>query len=186
MFALDVNYLFSTCSQPIRYDSGVQDSYQRYSVRTLVLMDLIHLSMSDALATLEPNDRSIFHGETEYQSIITRQVQLVPTSRTSIVKKRAARACRYCRGKKIKCSLVKSGSPCNTCQLDEVECIITVSRRNKSRRAPRIPNGRLASICYDSDQRSKSFEQVTVPIDVVNSKSRSPQCSIASSSSQGA
>jgi hypothetical protein len=102
-------------------------------------MDLTRLSMSEALAILEPSNRSIsYSGQDEGQ-----KVQFSTASKIRAVTKRASQACCYCRSKKIKCSLVKSGSPCNTCQLDEVECIVTKSMRNRGRRHAKFLSDRL-------------------------------------------
>ncbi|KAB5515329.1 cutinase transcription factor 1 beta [Coniochaeta sp. 2T2.1] len=44
------------------------------------------------------------------------------------VKKRAARACKRCRARKVRCD-VTYGTPCGNCRWDKVECIIQQSRR---------------------------------------------------------
>ncbi|KAI9746365.1 MAG: hypothetical protein M1818_000077 [Claussenomyces sp. TS43310] len=49
------------------------------------------------------------------------------------VKRRASKACQCCRQRKVRCNVVEHGAPCTNCRLDEVECIVTESkRRNKS------------------------------------------------------
>lgn len=170
------------CSLPLTY-------YLRRSVsviHTHKVMDLIHLSMSDALAILEPGDRTTSRNQTQNQTANTVPLQPSSASGTSMIKKRASRACRYCREKKIKCSLVKSGSPCNTCQLDEVECVVTPSRRNKNRPAAHSSIFRLASLSSNDHPSVNFSEQVIVPVELLTSpKSTSPQYIITSSSSIG-
>ncbi|KAF8416411.1 fungal-specific transcription factor domain-containing protein [Tirmania nivea] len=47
------------------------------------------------------------------------------------VKRRASKACQCCRARKVRCNVVEHGAPCTNCRLDEVECIITESKRRK-------------------------------------------------------
>ena len=47
------------------------------------------------------------------------------------VKRRASRACQCCRTRKVRCNVVEHGAPCTNCRLDEVECIVTESKRRK-------------------------------------------------------
>lgn len=47
------------------------------------------------------------------------------------VKRRASRACCCCRARKVRCDVVEHGSPCTNCRLDQVECIVSESRRRK-------------------------------------------------------
>jgi hypothetical protein len=101
-------------------------------------MDLLHMTMSDALAH-PPKENLLqdqpFRGE-QHAAESAPNVSII-TPQARLVKKRASKACHHCRAKKIKCSLVKTGSPCNTCQLDEVECVVSKSRRNKTPRVAR-------------------------------------------------
>jgi hypothetical protein len=48
---------------------------------------------------------------------------------TQAVKRRAARACTACRGRKIRCDVTKNEDKCTNCRLDNVECIVVASRR---------------------------------------------------------
>ena len=48
------------------------------------------------------------------------------------VKRRASRACQCCRARKVRCNVTEHGAPCTNCRLDEVECIVSESRRKKS------------------------------------------------------
>ncbi|RAH85869.1 hypothetical protein BO86DRAFT_167638 [Aspergillus japonicus CBS 114.51] len=47
------------------------------------------------------------------------------------VKRRASKACCCCRARKVRCDVVENGSPCTNCRLDQVECIVTESKRRK-------------------------------------------------------
>ena len=99
------------------------------------------MSMSDALALSQSGSLTT---NTPLQDGRPKSADLpaepVAPSQNRVIKRRASQACRYCRAKKIKCSLVKNGSPCNTCQLDEVECLVTKSRRNMTRRVANLPS----------------------------------------------
>ncbi|OOF96249.1 hypothetical protein ASPCADRAFT_505985 [Aspergillus carbonarius ITEM 5010] len=50
------------------------------------------------------------------------------------VKRRASKACCCCRARKVRCDVVENGSPCTNCRLDQVECIVTESKRRKKSR----------------------------------------------------
>ncbi|KAI9839841.1 MAG: hypothetical protein M1819_000031 [Sarea resinae] len=47
------------------------------------------------------------------------------------VKRRASKACQCCRARKVRCNVVEHGAPCTNCRLDEVECVVTESKRRK-------------------------------------------------------
>lgn len=47
------------------------------------------------------------------------------------VKRRASKACQCCRSRKVRCNVVEHGAPCTNCRLDEVECIVSESKRKK-------------------------------------------------------
>jgi len=46
-------------------------------------------------------------------------------------KRRASKACQCCRARKVRCNVVEHGAPCTNCRLDEVECIVSESKRKK-------------------------------------------------------
>ncbi|KAF8462143.1 fungal-specific transcription factor domain-containing protein [Kalaharituber pfeilii] len=54
-----------------------------------------------------------------------------PSTNFRAVKRRASKACQCCRARKVRCNVVEHGAPCTNCRLDEVECIITESKRRK-------------------------------------------------------
>ncbi|KAE8330462.1 fungal-specific transcription factor domain-containing protein [Aspergillus sergii] len=61
------------------------------------------------------------------------------------VKRRASKACCCCRARKVRCDVVENGSPCTNCRLDQVDCIVTESkRRKKSRVEVDNPNHQLS------------------------------------------
>ncbi|KAI9691808.1 MAG: hypothetical protein M1822_007880 [Bathelium mastoideum] len=47
------------------------------------------------------------------------------------VKRRASKACQCCRARKVRCNVVEHGAPCTNCRLDEIECIVSESKRKK-------------------------------------------------------
>ncbi|KAH8651842.1 fungal-specific transcription factor domain-containing protein [Tricladium varicosporioides] len=49
-------------------------------------------------------------------------------------KKRSSRACTTCRQRKVRCNIVAHGAPCSNCRHDEIECILPLSRRQRSAR----------------------------------------------------
>ena len=53
------------------------------------------------------------------------------TPATRPVKRRASKACQCCRARKVRCNVTEHGAPCTNCRLDEVECIVSESRRKK-------------------------------------------------------
>jgi hypothetical protein len=99
-------------------------------------MDLLRMTMSDALALSKSRNRTMnLSAQPETDEDNMQPQAPATTSGHRMVRRRASRACHYCRAKKIKCSVVKSGSPCNTCRLDEVECLVSMVRR---KRRPRV------------------------------------------------
>ncbi|KAK4981863.1 hypothetical protein LTR66_009641, partial [Elasticomyces elasticus] len=50
---------------------------------------------------------------------------------TKSVKRRASKACQCCRARKVRCNVVEHGAPCTNCRLDEIECIVSESKRKK-------------------------------------------------------
>ncbi|KAK1080042.1 hypothetical protein LTR33_005880 [Friedmanniomyces endolithicus] len=47
------------------------------------------------------------------------------------VKRRASKACQCCRSRKVRCNVVEHGAPCTNCRLDEVDCVVSESKRKK-------------------------------------------------------
>ncbi|KAL5337792.1 fungal-specific transcription factor domain-containing protein [Aspergillus crustosus] len=56
------------------------------------------------------------------------------------VKRRASKACCCCRARKVRCDVVENGSPCTNCRLDQVECVVTESKRRKKSRVDTEPS----------------------------------------------
>ncbi|CAI6246693.1 unnamed protein product [Periconia digitata] len=59
------------------------------------------------------------------------QAGLDGTATGRSVKRRASKACQCCRARKVRCNVTEHGAPCTNCRLDEVECIVSESRRKK-------------------------------------------------------
>ncbi|KAL2349854.1 fungal-specific transcription factor domain-containing protein, partial [Cryomyces antarcticus] len=54
-----------------------------------------------------------------------------PTRPTKSVVRRASKACQCCRSRKVRCNVMQHGAPCMNCRLDEVECVVSASKRKK-------------------------------------------------------
>ncbi|KAK5190285.1 hypothetical protein LTR72_007649 [Exophiala xenobiotica] len=57
------------------------------------------------------------------------------TERT--IRRRASRACQACRAKKTRCDVAVAASQCTNCRLDNIECVVPVSKRGRVHRAHR-------------------------------------------------
>ncbi|KAL1953727.1 hypothetical protein VTO42DRAFT_2326 [Malbranchea cinnamomea] len=68
------------------------------------------------------------------------------------IKRRASKACCCCRARKVRCDVVENGVPCTNCRLDEVECIVTESKRRKKTQ----PDGDTAKAARASDASEKT------------------------------
>jgi hypothetical protein len=66
----------------------------------------------------------------------------IPVGRS--VKRRASKACQCCRARKVRCNVTEHGAPCTNCRLDEVDCIVSESRRKRSVASGPISNGFLS------------------------------------------
>ena len=64
-------------------------------------------------------------------------------------KRRASRACHCCRSRKVRCDVIESGTPCTNCRLDEVDCVVTESKRRKK---PRTAEDADQSPCSSVDE----------------------------------
>ncbi|EAW15090.1 putative C6 transcription factor (Ctf1B) [Aspergillus clavatus NRRL 1] len=74
------------------------------------------------------------------------------------VKRRASKACCCCRARKVRCDVVENGSPCTNCRLDQVECVVTESkRRKKSRVEVENANRQPSQSPVDVSEDSASF-----------------------------
>ncbi|KAE8146373.1 fungal-specific transcription factor domain-containing protein [Aspergillus avenaceus] len=74
------------------------------------------------------------------------------------VKRRASKACCCCRARKVRCDVVENGSPCTNCRLDQVDCVVTESkRRKKSRVEVDNPNHQLSQSPAEAPDDSGSF-----------------------------
>ncbi|KAK5444213.1 hypothetical protein LTS15_010566 [Exophiala xenobiotica] len=51
------------------------------------------------------------------------------------VKRRSSRACRTCRARKVRCDITIHGSPCTNCRLDNIDCVLLVSKRGSKARS---------------------------------------------------
>ncbi|KAJ5491799.1 hypothetical protein N7453_009896 [Penicillium expansum] len=88
------------------------------------------------------------------------------------VKRRASKACCCCRARKVRCDVVENGSPCTNCRLDQVECVVTESKRRKLRTTPKSPEAseenpfhRLSDLSGLADLVPTSPSQASVDFD---------------------
>ena len=73
------------------------------------------------------------------------------------VKRRASRACHCCRSRKVRCDVMESGTPCTNCRLDEVECVVTDSKRRKRPRAEGDNTNHSPDSSNDSSEELQGF-----------------------------
>ncbi|KAK4947681.1 hypothetical protein LTR10_013627 [Elasticomyces elasticus] len=72
-------------------------------------------------------------------------------------KRRATKACHYCRVRKVRCDVIGGGIPCNNCRLDEVHCMVP---EKKSRGKPQQKNE--DSLRQSIDQAEQEDEASTL------------------------
>ncbi|KAJ6120272.1 hypothetical protein N7523_004552 [Penicillium sp. IBT 18751x] len=72
------------------------------------------------------------------------------------VKRRASKACCCCRARKVRCDVVENGSPCTNCRLDQVECVVTESKRRKKSRVE-IENPQASESPQDDSEDASLF-----------------------------
>ncbi|KAF1984655.1 hypothetical protein K402DRAFT_335789 [Aulographum hederae CBS 113979] len=81
-----------------------------------------------------PSPLSDLHETQPTQPVTKRKVSATGfdgTGTTRSVKRRASKACQCCRARKVRCNVTEHGAPCTNCRLDEVDCIVSESRRKK-------------------------------------------------------
>lgn len=75
------------------------------------------------------------------------------------VKRRASRACHCCRSRKVRCDVVESGTPCTNCRLDEVECMVSDSKRRKRPRGDGEVSNQSPGSSNDSSEELQGFNR---------------------------
>ncbi|KAK4553230.1 hypothetical protein LTR86_009760 [Recurvomyces mirabilis] len=84
--------------------------------------------LSDSSASPEPSGNA----QTQAPKRTADAAGLRPGGRPAkSVKRRASKACQCCRARKVRCNVVEHGAPCTNCRLDEVDCIVSESKRKK-------------------------------------------------------
>ncbi|BCR90820.1 putative C6 transcription factor (Ctf1B) [Aspergillus chevalieri] len=76
---------------------------------------------------------------------------------TRPVKRRASKACCCCRARKVRCDVVENGSPCTNCRLDQVECVVTESKRRKKSRVEAENANNISDSPPDASEDSGNF-----------------------------
>src|SRR3954453_12340912 len=86
-------------------------------------------------------------------------------SQNSTVRCRAAKACRRCNEKRVKCDALERGTPCTRCaQRNEVDCVLIQSRRGIYTRKPRTHQQQSSRRSRsESRETSCESERQTVP-----------------------
>lgn len=98
------------------------------SLVSITLLSPKAFTMSDTSVNGEPNQASCSPNSKRKASDAG-----LPAAGTRLhksVKRRASKACQSCRARKVRCNVVEQ-SPCTNCRLDEVECIVSESKRKK-------------------------------------------------------
>lgn len=75
----------------------------------------------------------------------------LPVNGLRPVKRRAAKACQTCRSRKVRCDVVDSGPPCNNCRLDQIQCVVSDSRRKRKPRCNEVDEQSPASSAAEVD-----------------------------------
>lgn len=81
---------------------------------------------------------------------------------TKSVKRRASKACQCCRARKVRCNVVEHGAPCTNCRLDEVECIVSESKRKKYVSCSSIANKLILIISIGNGAMDLKWPQARV------------------------
>ena len=95
------------------------------------------MEAQDITALLEYNDTTylpfIFHSTSLPNPAAESQTAPpVPRRRFKQTKrKRSSLACVTCRSRKVRCNLVAHGSPCSNCRQDRIECVPSLTRKQK-------------------------------------------------------
>lgn len=82
----------------------------------------------DAELILSPHPEDTILQRTQLEPQLTHSPGAPPPK---IAKRRAPQACQSCRARKIRCNVTKHGVPCVHCMLDEVECVVSESKRKR-------------------------------------------------------
>ena len=82
------------------------------------------------------------------------------------VKRRASKACHSCRSRKVKCSVVKTGIPCQNCRLGHVECVVSQARRRRRAYAEKaLVNHRSTTVDDDLEEGALPPRDMTAKLD---------------------
>ncbi|TVY13909.1 Cutinase transcription factor 1 beta, partial [Lachnellula arida] len=74
-------------------------------------------------------------------------------------RKRSSRACASCRSRKVRCNLETHGSPCSNCRLDNVECVVPQSRRQRRVERQNLFNRRSPQESNQGSEAGEPFVQ---------------------------
>lgn len=93
-------------------------------------MDSMDGNFSDSSSS-PPADTIHVHSQTSKRTASDAGLKSNGNRPPKSVKRRASKACQCCRSRKVRCNVVEHGAPCTNCRLDEVECIVSESKRKK-------------------------------------------------------
>lgn len=86
-------------------------------------------TLSSPKKTDPPHESSVLEQQTP-KSSRKRRSKKTPSTDSRSRRQRAALACSCCRGRKVRCDVVRM-VPCTNCYLDKQECVIPPSRKRK-------------------------------------------------------
>jgi len=95
----------------------------------IATMDPMDCNLSDSSSSSPPADTIHVHSSTAKRTASDAGLKGMRPPKS--VKRRASKACQCCRSRKVRCNVVEHGAPCTNCRLDEVECIVSESKRKK-------------------------------------------------------
>jgi hypothetical protein len=122
----NLEYIIAALPQTLRARVVVISYPPTFTVRTIVKRRQSIEAMSDYSGS--PSD----HMESQAPKRKATTAGLDGNTTGRSVKRRASKACQCCRARKVRCNVTEHGAPCTNCRLDEVDCIVSESRRKKS------------------------------------------------------
>ncbi|KAK6529503.1 hypothetical protein TWF281_008676 [Arthrobotrys megalospora] len=104
------------------------------------------------------------------------------------IKRRASKACQCCRARKVRCNVVEHGAPCTNCRLDNVDCIITESKRRSNAAADKPGKAKKKAqvvvqpvspsssshedLCEDREEHIPTFTYPTQTLETIDENGR--------------
>ena len=99
------------------------------------MIDPMDSNISESSGSPPPADDVHVHSQAQKRTASDAGLKANGMRPPKSVKRRASKACQCCRARKVRCNVVEHGAPCTNCRLDEVECIVSESKRKKYRQS---------------------------------------------------